>query len=141
MANKTISLDPKKSKRVRNALYANPKDMAQASALKNYKISERTIRSIEEGKTVKLSTAENYSAILGYSVNELAKNLPTEDLDNLELDISSTQIFGSCSKRLLENWRSHYNNDNHPPWNDLDIVRGTEREMINCNITHETWAR
>ena len=132
MANKTISLDPKKSKRVRNALYANPKSMAQDSALKNYKISERTIRSIEDGKTVKLSTAENYSAILGYSVNELAKNLPAEDLDNLALDISSTQIFGSCSKGLLEDWRTHYNNDDRPPWNDLDIVRGTEREMINC---------
>ena len=132
MANKTISLDPEKSKRARSALYANPKAMAQDSGLKNYKISERTIRSIEDGKEVKLSTADNYSTILGYSVNELAKNLPTEDVDELEIDISSTQIFGSCSQSLLSDWRSHYNNDDQPPWDDLDIVRGTEREMISC---------
>ena len=131
MANKTISLDPKKSKRARNAIYANPKLMAQDSAAKNYKISERTIRSIEEGKKVKLSTAENYCTILGYGVTELTKILTTEDTTNLEIDISNTPIFGSCSNNLLRDWRSHYNDDNKPPWSDLDIVRGTEREMNN----------
>ena len=35
-----------------------------------------------------------------------------------------------CSENLLEDWRSHYSNEDQPPWNDLDIVRGTEREMI-----------
>ena len=73
MANKTISLDPQKSKQARSTLYATPKAMADDSGTRNYKISERTIRSIEEGKKVKLSTAENYSTILGYGVNELAK--------------------------------------------------------------------
>ena len=92
MANKTISLDPKKSKRARTALYANPHAMAQDSAVKNYKISERTIRSIEEGKKVKLSTAENYCTILGYGVNELAKIRTSEEVTNLEIDVSSTQI-------------------------------------------------
>ena len=131
MANKTISLDPKKSKRARTSLYANPKLMAQDSAVKNYKISERTIRSIEEGRKVKLSTAENYCTIIGYEVTELAKNLTNEDTTNLEIDISNTQIFGSCGKNLLRDWRSHYNEDNKPPWSDLDIVRGTERDMNN----------
>ena len=131
MANKTISLDPEKSKRARTALYANPNAMAQDSAVKNYKISERTIRSIEDGRTVKLSTAENYSTILGYSVEELAKNPSVEDERSLEIDISSTEIFGSCSENLLKDWRSHYSNDDKPPWSDLDIVRGTEREMSN----------
>ena len=37
MANKTISLDPKKSKRARIALYANPKAMAHDSAVKTTK--------------------------------------------------------------------------------------------------------
>ena len=129
MANKTISLDPEKSKRARTALYANPNAMAQDSAVKNYKISERTIRSIEDGRTVKLSTAENYSTILGYSVEELAKNPSVEDERSLEIDISSTEIFGSCSESLLETWRSHYSHNEEPPWSDLDIVRGTEREM------------
>ena len=91
MANKTISLDPEKSKRARTALYVNPYAMAQDSAVKNYKISERTIRSIEDGRTVKLSTAENYSTILGYSVEELAKNPSVEDERSLEIDISSTE--------------------------------------------------
>ena len=130
MANKTISLDPKKSKRARIALYANPKAMAHESATKNYKISERTIRSIEEGKEVKLSTAENYSTILGYSVDELANDPALVDSRELEIDISKNQIFGPCSKKLLEDWRSHYSNEDQPPWNDLDIVRGSEREMI-----------
>ena len=129
MANKTISLDPKKSKRARTSLYANPKLMAQESAVKNYKISERTIRSIEEGKKVKLSTAENYCIIIGYQVTELAKSLTIEDTTSLEIDISNTQIFGSCGKNLLRDWSSHYNKDNKPPWSDLDIVRGTERDM------------
>ena len=130
MANKTISLDPKKSKRARIALYANPKAMAHDSGTKNYKISERTIRSIEEGKEVKLSTAENYSTILGYSVDELANDPALVDSRELEIDISKNQIFGPCSKKLLEDWRSHYSNEDQPPWNDLDIVRGSEREMI-----------
>ena len=131
MANKTISLDPKKSKRARTSLYANPKLMAQDSAVKNYKISERTIRSVEEGKKVKLSTAQNYCTILGYGVNELAKIRTSEEVTNLEIDVSSTQIFGSCSENLLKDWRSHYSEDDKPPWSDLDIVRGTEREMSN----------
>ena len=95
MANKTISLDPKKSKRARIALYANPKAMANDSGTKNYKISERTIRSIEEGKEVKLSTAENYSTILGYSVDELANDPAKSNSRELEIDISGNQIFGS----------------------------------------------
>ncbi len=129
MANKTISLDPQKSKRARSTLYATPKAMADDSGTRNYKISERTIRSIEEGKKVKLSTAENYSTILGYGVNELAKIRTSEEVTNLEIDVSGTQIFGSCSENLLKDWRSHYSNDDKPPWSDLDIVRGTEREM------------
>ena len=130
MANKTISLDPEKSKRARTALYANPKAMAQDSGTKNYKISERTIRSIEEGKKVKLSTAENYSTILGYSVDELAKNPSVEEVTSLEIDISSTQIFGSCSENLLEGLGGLTTAITiEPPWSDLDIVRGTEREM------------
>ena len=131
MATKTISLDPQKSKRARSTLYANPKAMAEDSGTRNYKISERTIRSIEEGKKVKLSTAENYSTILGYGVNELAKIRTSEEVTNLEIDVSSTQIFGSCSENLLKDWRSHYSEDDKPPWSDLDIVRGTEREMSN----------
>ena len=131
MATKTISLDPQKSKRARSTLYANPKAMAEDSGTRNYKISERTIRSIEEGKKVKLSTAENYSTILGYGVNELAKIRTSEEVTNLEIDVSGTQIFGSCSENLLKDWRSHYSNDDKPPWSDLDIVRGTEREMSN----------
>ena len=132
MANKTISLDPKKSKRARTSLYANPKLMAQESAVKNYKISERTIRSIEEGKKVKLSTAENYCIIIGYEVSELAKSLTIEETTSLKIDISSTPIFGSCSESLLENWRSHYSDNDKVPWSDLDIIRGTEREMNVC---------
>ena len=66
--------------------------MAQESAVKNYKISERTIRSIEEGKKVKLSTAENYCTIIGCSVNELTKTLEDEDKNILEFDISDSQI-------------------------------------------------
>ena len=132
MANKTISLDPKKSKRARTALYANPHAMAQDSAVKDYKISERTIRSIEEGKKVKLSTAENYCSIIGYGVNELTKTLEDEDTTILEFDISDSQIFGSCGENLLKDWRSHYRNNDKPPWTDLDIVRGTEREMNIC---------
>ena len=131
MAIKTISLDPKKTKRARSTLYANPKAMAQDSGAKNYKVSERTIRSIEEGKKVKLTTAENYCTILGYSVDELAKNLTTEDTTSLEIDISGIQIFGSCGDNLLKDWRSHYSSDDKPPWSDLDIVRGTERELNN----------
>lgn len=131
MANKTISLDPQKSKRARSTLYANPKAMADDSAARNFKISERTIRSIEEGKKVKLSTADNYCTILGYCVNELAKIHTGEEVTSLEVDISGTQIFGSCSEDLLKDWRSHYSNDDKPPWSDLDIVRGTEREMSN----------
>ena len=131
MANKTISLDPQKSKRARSTLYANPKAMAGDSGARNFKISERTIRSIEEGKKVKLSTAENYCTILGYGVNELAKIRTSEEVTNLEIDVSSTQIFGSCSENLLKDWRSHYSEDDKPPWSDLDIVRGTEREMSN----------
>ena len=131
MATKTISLDPQKSKRARSTLYANPKAMAEDSGTRNYKISERTIRSIEEGKKVKLSTAENYCTILGYGVNELAKIRTSEEVTNLEIDVSSTQIFGSCSENLLKDWRSHYSEDDKPPWSDLDIVRGTEREMSN----------
>ena len=131
MATKTISLDPQKSKRARSTLYANPKAMAEDSGTRNYKISERTIRSIEEGKKVKLSTAENYSTILGYGVNELAKIRTSEEVTNLEIDVTGTQIFGSCSENLLKDWRSHYSNDDKPPWSDLDIVRGTEREMSN----------
>ena len=131
MANKTISLDPQKSKRARSTLYATPKAMADDSGTRNYKISERTIRSIEEGKKVKLSTAENYSTILGYGVNELAKIRTSEEVTNLEIDVSGTQIFGSCSENLLKDWRSHYSEDDKPPWSDLDIVRGTEREMSN----------
>ena len=131
MAIKTISLDPKKTKRARSTLYANPKAMAEDSGTRNYKISERTIRSIEEGKKVKLSTAENYCTILGYGVNELAKIRTSEEVTNLEIDVSSTQIFGSCSENLLKDWRSHYSEDDKPPWSDLDIVRGTEREMSN----------
>ena len=131
MANKTISLDPQKSKQARSTLYATPKAMADDSGTRNYKISERTIRSIEEGKKVKLSTAENYSTILGYGVNELAKIRTSEEVTNLEIDVSGTQIFGSCSENLLKDWRSHYSNDDKPPWSDLDIVRGTEREMSN----------
>lgn len=131
MANKTISLDPQKSKRARSTLYANPKAMAEDSGTRNYKISERTIRSVEEGKKVKLSTAENYCTILGYGVNELAKIRTSEEVTNLEIDVSSTQIFGSCSENLLKDWRSHYSEDDKPPWSDLDIVRGTEREMSN----------
>ena len=132
MANKTISLDPEKSKRARTALYANPHAMAQDSAVKNYKISERTIRSIEEGKKVKLSTAENYCTIIGYGINELTKSLEVEDTTILEFDISDSQIFGSCGENLLKDWRSHYRNNDKPPWTDLDIVRGTEREMNIC---------
>ena len=132
MANKTISLDPEKSKRARYVLYRTPKAMAQDSASKNYKISERTIRSIEDGRRVKLSTAKNYSTILGQSVNQLARDLPNETVSNLEIDISGTQIFGSCSKRLLQDWRSHYTDEDQTPWSDLDVVRGTEREMIGC---------
>ena len=131
MANKTISLDPQKSKRARSTLYANPKAMAEDSGTRNYKISERTIRSVEEGKKVKLSTAENYCTILGYGVNELAKIRTSEEVTNLEIDVSSTQIFGSCSENLLKDWRSQYSEDDKPPWSDLDIVRGTEREMSN----------
>ncbi len=131
MAIKTISLDPKKTKRARSKLYANPKAMAQDSGAKNYKVSERTIRSIEEGKKVKLSTAENYCIIIGCSINELTKNLADEDTTSLEIDISDNQIFGSCSENLLRDWRSHYSNNDRPPWSDLDIVRGTEREMNN----------
>ena len=131
MATKTISLDPQKSKRARSTLYANPKAMAEDSGTRNYKISERTIRSVEEGKKVKLSTAENYCTILGYGVNELAKIRTSEEVTNLEIDVSSTQIFGSCSENLLKDWRSHYSEDDKPPWSDLDIVRGTEREMSN----------
>ena len=131
MANKTISLDPQKSKQARSTLYATPKAMADDSGTRNYKISERTIRSIEEGKKVKLSTAENYSTILGYGVNELAKIRTSEEVTNLEIDVTGTQIFGSCSENLLKDWRSHYSNDDKPPWSDLDIVRGTEREMSN----------
>ena len=131
MATKTISLDPQKSKRARSTLYANPKAMAEDSGTRNYKISERTIRSVEEGKKVKLSTAENYCTILGYGVNELAKIRTSEEVTNLEIDVSGTQIFGSCSENLLKDWRSHYSNDDKPPWSDLDIVRGTEREMSN----------
>ena len=131
MANKTISLDPQKSKQARSTLYANPKAMADDSAVRNFKISERTIRSIEEGKKVKLSTADNYCTILGYAVNELAKINTGEEVASLEVDISGTQIFGSCSEDLLKDWRSHYSNDDKPPWSDLDIVRGTEREMNN----------
>ena len=131
MANKTISLDPQKSNQARSTLYATPKAMADDSGTRNYKISERTIRSIEEGKKVKLSTAENYSTILGYGVNELAKIRTSEEVTNLEIDVSGTQIFGSCSENLLKDWRSHYSNDDKPPWSDLDIVRGTEREMSN----------
>ena len=131
MANKTISLDPQKSKRARSTLYANPKAMAEDSGTRNYKISERTIRSVEEGKKVKLSTAENYCTILGYAVDELAKIRTSEEVTSLEVDISGTQIFGSCSEDLLKDWRSHYSNDDKPPWSDLDIVRGTEREMNN----------
>ena len=104
MANKTISLDPQKSKRARSTLYATPKAMADDSGTRNYKISERTIRSIEEGKKVKLSTAENYSTILGYGVNELAKIRTSEEVTNLEIDVSGTQIFGSCSENLLKDW-------------------------------------
>ena len=103
MANKTISLDPKKSKRARTSLYANPKLMAQDSAVKNYKISERTIRSIEEGRKVKLSTAENYCTIIGYEVIELAKNLSIEDTTNLKIDISNTQIF-VCWRYQFPDW-------------------------------------
>tara|TARA_Y100001933_G_scaffold50303_1_gene49171 strand:+ start:2569 stop:3498 length:930 start_codon:yes stop_codon:yes gene_type:complete len=131
MATKTISLDPQKSKRARSTLYANPKAMAEDSGTRNYKISERTIRSVEEGKKVKLSTAENYCTILGYGVNELAKIRTSEEVTNLEIDVSSTQIFGSCSENLLKDWRSHYSEDDKPPWSDLDVVRGTEREMSN----------
>ena len=131
MANKTISLDPQTSKRARSMIYANPKAMADDSGARNYKISERTIRSIEEGKKVKLSTADNYCTILGYCVNELAKINTGEEVTSLEVDISGTQIFGSCSEDLLKDWRSHYSNDDKPPWSDLDIVRGTEREMSN----------
>ena len=131
MANKTISLDPQKSKRARSTLYANPKAMAEDSGTRNYKISERTIRSVEEGKKVKLSTAENYCTILGYGVNELAKIRTSEEVTYLEIDVSSTQIFGSCSENLLKDWRSHYSEDDKPPWSDLDVVRGTEREMSN----------
>tara|TARA_Y100001970_G_scaffold75813_1_gene96082 strand:- start:4206 stop:5135 length:930 start_codon:yes stop_codon:yes gene_type:complete len=131
MANKTISLDPQKSKRARNTLYPNPKAMADDSGTRNYKISERTIRSIEEGKKVKLSTAENYCTILGCAVDELAKIRSSEEVTSLEIDISGTQIFGSCSENLLKDWRSHYSNNDKPPWSDLDIVRGTEREMSN----------
>ena len=131
MANKTISLDPQKSKRARSTLYTNPKAMADDSGARNFKISERTIRSIEEGKKVKLSTAENYCTILGYGVNELAKIRTSEEVTNLEIDVSSTQIFGSCSENLLKDWRSHYSEDDKPPWSDLDVVRGTEREMSN----------
>tara|TARA_B100000427_G_scaffold69462_1_gene55848 strand:- start:3449 stop:4378 length:930 start_codon:yes stop_codon:yes gene_type:complete len=131
MATKTISLDPQKSKRARSTLYANPKAMAEDSGTRNYKISERTIRSVEEGKKVKLSTAQNYCTILGYGVNELAKIRTSEEVTNLEIDVSSTQIFGSCSENLLKDWRSHYSEDDKPPWSDLDIVRGTEREMSN----------
>ena len=94
MANKTISLDPKKSKRARTALYANLKAMAQDSGTKNYKISERTIRSIEEGKKVKLSTAENYSTILGYSVDELTNDRSEVDSTSLEIDISEAKFLG-----------------------------------------------
>ena len=132
MAIKTISLDPKKTKRARSKLYANPKAMAQDSGAKNYKVSERTIRSIEEGKKVKLSTAENYCIIIGCGINELTKNLADEDTTSLEIDISDNQIFGSCSENLLRDWRSHYSNNDKPPWTDLDIVRGTEREMNIC---------
>ena len=131
MANKTISLDPKKSKRARIALYENPKAMAHDSETKNYKISERTIRSIEEGKKVKLSTAENYSTILGYGVDELANDPASVDSHELEIDISGNQIFGHCSITLLKDWRSHYSEEDLPPWNDLDVVRGTERELLN----------
>ena len=131
MANKTTSLDPQKSKRARSTLYANPKAMSDDSGTRNYKISERTIRSIEEGKKVKLSTAENYCTILGYGINELAKKPTSEEVTSLEIDISGNQIFGSCSEDLLKDWRTHYSNDDRPPWSDLDIVRGTEREMRN----------
>tara|TARA_B100000530_G_scaffold289669_1_gene205653 strand:- start:539 stop:1459 length:921 start_codon:yes stop_codon:yes gene_type:complete len=129
MANKTISLDPAKTRRARTGLYVNPKAMALDSSAKNYKISERTIRSIEDGKIVKLSTAENYATILGYTLKELGNNHSIEDNESIKIDISSTQIFGSCSNNLLTDWRSHYSAEEQPPWNDLDIIRGTEREM------------
>ena len=132
MANKTFSLDPTKAKRARTAVYANPKAMAVDSPTKNYKISERTIRSIEDGKKVKLSTAENYATILRCNLNELAGGLSVGEADRVTVDISSTQIFGSCSINLLRDWRSHYTIDDVPPWDDLDIVRGTEREMTKC---------
>ena len=31
----------------------------------------------------------------------------------------------------MKDWRSHYSEDDKPPWSDLDVVRGTEREMSN----------
>ena len=87
---------------------------------------------IEDGKKVKLSTAENYATILRCNLNELAGDLSIEEADRVTVDISSTQIFGSCSINLLRDWRSHYTIDDVPPWDDLDIVRGTEREMTKC---------
>ena len=92
MANKTLSLDPTKAKRARTAVYANPKAMALDSATQNYKISERTIRSIEDGNKVKLSTAENYATILGCSLNELAGSLSAGETDRVEADISLSLI-------------------------------------------------
>ena len=69
---------------------------------KNYKISERTIRSIEEGKEVKLSTAENYSTILGYSVDELANDPALVDSRELEIDISKTKFLDPAVKSYLK---------------------------------------
>ena len=62
MANKTISLDLKKSKRARIALYANPKAMAHDSGTKNYKISEnkqQRLKTTQEQATSSEPTTEN----------------------------------------------------------------------------------
>ena len=50
----------------------------------------------------------------------------------MSTEFSDSQIFGSCGENLLKDWRSHYRNNDKPPWTDLDIVRGTEREMNIC---------
>ena len=85
MANKTISLDPKKSKRARIALYENPKAMAHDSETKNYKISERTIRSIEEGKDVLRVANNGISAHISLN-GKVVKMLDTTEKGSIEIN-------------------------------------------------------
>ena len=103
MANKTISLDPKKSKRARIALYANPKAMAHDSGTKNYKISERTIRSIEEGKSVIRSANNGISAYISPKGQVIDKILPTDKgfIEFRSFKNSNKTIFSSQGNKIF----------------------------------------